>query len=396
MDEAMFDPLGRFLDTGRDGLPDSREQGRTVPDPIDTDLNDDNDGVPGGTEGDGEFQEGELLADDGHRVVLTPRLGVPLRLFDVVELYPEAGWYETLYGSDGLGFERRGLFTARADLRARLRRRFGSVTHLLEPRLGYAFAMDTSQRDNPLYVPGTAVPQRRVRELSLENVTRDRADRVDEFNGLSFALGNRVFDRGGESARLLADFVLSALYDFEALEFGNIYLDGRIHPFGGATLRFNLGVDPGAPEVSEGLVTAAFRDTRGDRFSLDYRFIREVGNFFEAFPEENRRFENLKDEFDQVNQISGGLRIAITREWGITYRAAYSFERSALLGNAGGVEYISRCRCWAARVEVRQRRNRGVGFRFLFTFVGIGDDSRSPFESSSRLSGWDWGQGGGL
>lgn len=377
---------GRFLDTGRDGLPDSREQGRTVADSALADPNMDDFATFGGTEGDGVFQEGELLADDGQRVVLTPRLGAPLRLFDALELYPEAGWYETLYGSNAQGFERRGLFTARADLRTRLRGRFGQLSHLLEPRLGYAFVMDTSQRENPLYVPATAVPQQRLRELDLDNVTRDRADRIAGFNGLTFALGNRLYERGGEGARLLGDFVLSAGYDFESSEFADLYLDGRLYPMSGATLRFNLGFDPRDAEISEGLLRAAYSDERGDEFWLGYRYIRDIPDFFELFPQENQRFESVKSDFNHVNQISAGFRIAITRQWAVLYRGAYSFERSVLLANAGGVEYISGCRCWAARIEVRQRRNRGVGIDFRFTFVGIADDSRSPFESPGRVS----------
>lgn len=375
---------GHFLDTGRDGLPDSREQGRTVADSALADPNMDDFATTGGTEGDQVFQEGELLADNGQRVVLMPRLGAPLRLLDALELYPEASWYETLYGSDAQGFERRGLFTARADLRTRLRGRIGSLSHLLEPRLGYAFVTDTSQRSNPLYVPATAVPQQRLRQLDLDNVVRDRSDRVSEFNGLTLALGNRIYDRGGEGARLLGDFVLSSGYDFAASEFSNLYLDGRLYPFRGTRLRFDLGFDPRDVLVSEGLMQVAFSDLRGDEFWLGYRFIRDIPAFFENFPEENERFKDVKTDFNHVNQVSGGFRVAFTRQWAVFYEGAYSFERSLLLGNAGGVEYISLCRCWAIRVEVRQRRNRGVGVGLRFTFVGLADDSRSPFESSQR------------
>ena len=76
------------------------------------------------------------------------------------------------------------------------------------------------------------------------------------------------------------------------------------------------------------------------------------------------------------------MRIAITRQWGITYRAAFSFERNLLLANQGGIEYLSKCRCWALRLEVSESRSRGVQFKLLYTLVGIGDDSRSPFEQS--------------
>jgi hypothetical protein len=383
-DARLVSADGRFFDTGLDGLPDSAEQGRTGLE-AGPDLNLDDAALPGGTENDGLFQEGELLADDGHRALFTPRLGAPLRLLDAVELYPEVGWYETLYGSDAQGFERRGFLTGRADLRTRLRRRYGEISHLLEPRLGWALVTDVSQSGNPLYVPATAVPQRRVRQLDLENVTRDRADRVEEFNALTLALGNRLYQRPGapgEAAVPLADFVLSGQYDFAQEEFGGVFLDGRLFPFAGATARLGLGFDPEQAELDEGLAGLAFRDERGDRFSLEYRYLREVPRFFEAFPQENPRFDGFSEEFERVNQVALGFRIALNPQWGLAWRGAYSFERGLLLGNLGALEYISKCRCWALRLEVSQSRGRGVGVGVRYAFTGLGDDSRAPFESA--------------
>jgi lipopolysaccharide assembly outer membrane protein LptD (OstA) len=379
---------GRFFDSGIDGISNQAEQGRTGSE-APPDLNEDDfdeDDNPTGTEGDKVFQEGELLADDGHRLLFMPRLGLAFRLADALELYPEVGWHQTLYQSDAQALESRGFLTGRLDLRTRLRRRFGDVTHLLEPRLGWAYVHDTSQFGNPLYVPPTAVPQRRLRELDLENVTRDTADRIAEFHGVTLGLGNRFYaGPGGPSAgaRLLGDFVLSALYDIEAGEFGGIYLDGRAYPFRGATARFNVGFDPEEMHIDEGLAAIHWWDDRGDRVNLGYRYLRDIPRFFEAFPVENDRFENYRTGIEQVHQIDGGFRIAITRQWGITYRAAYTFEQNLLLANQGGIEYLSKCRCWAVRLEISETRSRGVQFNVLYTLVGIGDDSRSPFEGSA-------------
>ena len=96
---------GRFLDTGIDGLPSAVvgvEQGLDGLGGAGDPNGDDFAAVanPRGTEADGIFQEGELLADEGHRVVLTPRLGAPLRIADLFEVYPEVGWHETLYDTE--------------------------------------------------------------------------------------------------------------------------------------------------------------------------------------------------------------------------------------------------------------------------------------------------------
>lgn len=377
---------GLFYDTGIDGIPDSVEQGRSLPaNPVDPNL-DNAGGTGNGTENDGLFEEGELLADDGHRAVLTPRLGVPFRLFDGVEAYPEVGWQETLYQTAAMGFERRGLLTGRIDLRTRLRRNYGEVAHLIEPRLGWAYVSSTGQLSNPLFVPRTAVPQTRLRELDLENITRDWSDRVPAFNVVTLGFSNRVFRRpsGRGGARVLADVLFQLGYDIRGSKLAPIYLDGRAYPFPGSTARFNLGFDPTDTRLGEALLEFGWNDDRGDRVSLGYRFLNDVPSFFEAFPEENDRFHAYNSEFKRINQIDGSVRAAINPQWALVYRGVYTFERKFFLQNAGGVEYISRCRCWAIRLEIQDNRTRGPSVGIQYTVLGLGDDSRSPFESAPR------------
>ena len=184
-----------FLDTGVDSLPTGQERPASLGDS----HQDDNTRIGGafsdGTEGDGIFQEGEPLTDEGQRLWLHPRLAVPFQLGGV-EVYPEIGWHQTLYDTRERDFEQRGFPTGRVDLRAPLRRRFGAGgVHVLEPLVGYALAWADSQSDNPLFVPATAVPQERIRALDLDAVTRDTADRVRRSNRVSFGFGNRFYGR---------------------------------------------------------------------------------------------------------------------------------------------------------------------------------------------------------
>jgi lipopolysaccharide assembly outer membrane protein LptD (OstA) len=373
-----------FEDSGIDGLLDAQERGPDGADPGSApDLNQDNVPLSGGTQGDGIFQEGEPLVDRGSRLWLTPRLGAPLRLGDFAELYPEVGWSQLLYDSDAMGLEQRGLATARAELRTRLRRRFGdAVTHLLEPRIGWALVESVSRSDEPLFVPRPAVAQRRLRELELESVTLDPSDQIEEFNGVTVGVANRFWGRlGKENApRFFADVLLSSQYDFADGEFGLIVLDGRAFPFERTTARVNLGFDPEEANVGEILLEAAQAFGAGHRVGLRYRYLRDVPRFFEDFPYVRERFRHVKEEFDHVNQIDLYLRISITESWAVTYVGSYSFERSLVLRNRGGIEYFSRCRCWAVRLEIEQDRERGVEFGLFYTLVGLGDDRRRPFE----------------
>ena len=375
---------GRFFDSGIDGIADTREQGRdglgTQPDP-----NADNFDAfsrPEGREGDGVYQEGELLADGGQRVLFAPRLGMPWRLADAVELYPEAGWHQVLYDAGDGGFASQGLLTGRVEVRTLLRRRFGdSLTHWLEPRIGWAGIQRTTDRDDtPLFVPGTAVPQYRLRQLQLENVTLDAADRIESFNGVNFGFGNRFFGSpfSDGAARLLADVTLLGQYDFAHSRWGRIVLDGSALPFEALAARFWASFDPEDAELDEGALALAWRHEDGHAAEIGYRYLRQIPELFGAYPKQNDRFDTFR-KLGQVSQGNLGFRIAFLERWAFTWATAYSFENAFLIGNAGGIEYFSACGCWAGRLEIAQDRSSGVAVRLVYRLVGIGNDAENPF-----------------
>jgi lipopolysaccharide assembly outer membrane protein LptD (OstA) len=396
-DDRLVTGNGRFFDTGVDGIADSREQGRngqgdeggTRPDPNFDDF--DPMTRPGGTENDGVYQEGELLAEGGHRVSFAPRLGMPLRLADAVELYPEAGWRQTLYDGDASGFAEQGLLTGRVELRTLLRRRFGDAfTHLLEPRVGWAGIQRTrDESETPLFVPRTRVPQRRLRELALDNVTLDPADRIRSANALSFGFGNRVYGRLRDdgAARLLADVSLLGLYDFAHSRWGSIVIDGSANPMPRLAARFLAGFDPGNARFDEGYVELGWRHEAGHAVEVGYRFIRDLPELFGEFPNQNDRYDRFRS-LDRVSQANLGLRWAFLERWAATYVVGYSFERSLLLGNVAGIEYFSACACWAGRLELRQDRSTGVAVRLVYRLVGLGDDAENPFMPGGKGPGF--------
>ncbi len=374
-------PTG-FLDTGVDGVFDAKER-----DPVTGAFGGDfhADNAPGGTELNGRFEEGEPLADRGGRVRITPRLAMPWRLGDVVEFYPEVAWQQTLYSSDLRGFEESGLLTARADLRTRMRREFGSTwVHVLEPRLGYAFVRDYSQGGDPIFVPVTAVPQERIRQLDLDNVVRDSADRVRRFNGATLGFGNRIFTRSADGGvpRLRADFSLSGGYSIRDRQFENVYIDGRTYPWEGAATRFSLGFDPEEAKIDEGSAEIAWRSSAGHGLELGYHWLRDVPAYFERFPF-GERFDN-GDQFDSLNQVTLGIRVELTERWALTYRGSYEFERNDLLGSRAGVEFVSGCRCWAVGVYATGDPASGIQGGVQIRLLGFGDD-RTPFGAPTGL-----------
>jgi hypothetical protein len=295
-----------------------------------------------------------------------------------VELLPELGWQETLYATDD-GFDARGLATALVELRSRLEGGFDApllppVQHHVEPKLGWAWISNTSQVGNPLFVPPTALPQERLRELDLWNVTRDTADRLGPFNGVTFGVGNRFWAQGPDEdfPSLRVELEVLGAYRIDDGHFGLVVVEGRTLPRSGLWSRFSLGFDPGAARIDEGLFAAGYTFPYGIQAGGRYRFRRHVPSFFEDFAANQAHFQDDLEPLDAVNQLSLALRVPLGASWGLTYDVAYSFEGSLLLANRGGVEYFSKCRCWAVRVELSDDRQRGVDFRIQFELVGLG------------------------
>ena len=396
---AALGPNGLFLDTGLDGIPDDFERNLVDGDPRPGDeTGDDFDALlnPSGREGDGLFQEGELIADRGHRVVLNPRLYVPVRLGDIVEFLPEVGWSGTFYDSQRRGAEMRNLVTGNFDLRARLRRTLPlpltnqRAIHLLEPSIGFSLVNHLGrddQADNPLFVPRSEILQARLRALDPTSITRDPADRIDEVEALHVSLGNRLFARSAEAgapARLIADATLTAWWDFAGDSVRNIFLDGAVFPAEHWHSRFDIGIDLDKTRIDDGLFEIAYADERGNDLSFGYRLVRDLPKFFEGFRYDRSRFDKFSVNFERINQFDLYGRWTLLHGFAVTYRVQYSLEGHFSLHQELGVEYVSRCKCWAIRIEAEDERSRGFAFGVSYRIMGMGDESARPFDARRR------------
>jgi len=368
---AVAGPRGLFLDTGVDALPDPGVAGTvergTGPDPHRDDF-----ALFGGSEGDGLFQEGEPLTDRGHRLLLHPKLAVPLD-WSGISLVPEVGWHQTFTDSRLRDFQERGFATARVDASTRLRRRFGALLHVLEPRAGYALAYTRSQERKALFVPATAAPQDRLRALDLDAVTRDDADRIARAHRVSAGFGNWLYREGAGGAQLLADFRLLALYDFEEEVADAVILDGHAYPAERLDVRLHVDLDPDRGRIDEGLAELRWNHPVGVGLDAGYRYARRVPLFFEDFAFGDR-FDEDDTEVDHIDQVRGAVSVPLTARWTVRYGLAWSIEGNQILANRGVIEYLSRCECWGAAVELQADRTRGVDAKLVVRLVGLGGE----------------------
>jgi lipopolysaccharide assembly outer membrane protein LptD (OstA) len=169
------------------------------------------------------------------------------------------------------------------------------------------------------------------------------------------------------------------LYDIANRHPGDFYLEGTFFPIPYFSARTIFGYSLDKAQIDEGLLELTYSTPLGTDFSIAYRYLRQIPLFFEGFPAGSPVAEDAVPGFNSVNQIGFNSRLPLNRNWAVFYNIAYSFEQTLLLGNRGGVEYISKCRCWAIRVELDQSRTRGVTYSFNYTLLGLGQDNVRPF-----------------
>lgn len=356
------------------------------------------DGVAENGEGDGVFQPGEPLAERGTRIVLHPRFARPTPIGGLFEFTPELGWSQTLYQSSAQRFAERGLVTARADLRSRLARDFefadgSGLQHVIEPRLGWAFVaddlLDRSQSQNPLFVPQGSVEQTRLRTLSLESITRDPSDRIDDWNQLVLGVRQRFFTRkGARSAhRLRADLLTAVDWSFrEDRGLGDLFVEGRWYPIGPIGSRIRGTFNPESRAVKEGEAEFGIglpienAWIRRVHLSTRYRYLRRLPEFFETVRGDN---SSTRAGDTVLNQLDLNARLELTARIRLTYRTIYSLaeKKQGFLRNRAMVEYVSKCRCWGFATEVFQERRADVGAGFQIRFLGLGDKESNLFDS---------------
>ena len=393
---------GQFFDTGTDGVFDQDEPNGdgvfNIPDPNGgfADVHGDNafdasgNLVRTGSEGDGIFQEGELLADSGQRIDLYPRLSVTRR-FGFIETLSELGFRETLYFAEEAGSDTRGIFTGRLDARARFARTFsfGSLRlrHQIEPRIGFTLLSAQSQRRNPLFVPASSVRAERVIDGDPRALLRDPSDRLDDERFLNFAVANRLYANpltAGGFPRQVGELRIGGGYDFNQGRPTNVFVDSVLAPNPNLLFTAELGYDPKETRVEEGTfgVTIAGSKNyaltqsaplRRNSVALSYIYVRDFEALFENFLRRDEIFEDFERNLSRINQVGIAATYVLSRQIDFFAGGYTSFEQSDTRGGNLGVSFMSSCACWELRAQVdKTTRPDDTRFTIEVRLSGIG------------------------
>jgi lipopolysaccharide assembly outer membrane protein LptD (OstA) len=365
---------GQFFDTGLDGLFDPFE-----PDAGGAFTGADNTLDNGITQGDGLYQEGELLADHGHRVELAPKLSLPAR-FGPAEALAEVGLREALYRSDLRDTRGRTLGTARIDTRTRIARDFRiadlRVRHVIEPKVAFALVSQQSQDSNPLFVPQASVPMERLINADPRLLIDDPSDRIGPQKYLEVSFANRLFAPARAAlspSRQLGSLRLGSGYDFELGRIANLFAELDATPTEELRIEGEIGYDSKESELDEARLRGSWSTRGGYGFSLEYRFLRDLPQVFEGFEYDSDVFDDFDPDFTRIEQASVAGTLPLARRLDVFASGYLSFEDTSAKGGELGLVIKSECGCWDLVPSVRHTtRPQDTAFRVEVRVAGIG------------------------
>jgi lipopolysaccharide transport LptD-like protein/OstA-like protein len=383
---------GQFFDTGTDGRftvgepAASGGYGSTDPNNPNFDPNLDDANNPKATthtEGDGIFQEGELLADSGHRLDFYPKLDLPLH-FGVVQALAEGGVRETLYFPDAESDAARTIFTLRGDARADFGRTYvlGTLplTHILEPRIAFAGVFAQNQDGNPLFIPEPARIEPRLLDGDLRLITEDPSDRVPDARITQLQISNRLYGPPrveGGPPRLYGEFNFGSGYDSAQHAFTRLFALAHFRPSQAIEIGVDGGYDPEAGHLEDMRAVFGWTADSGSNVRLGYRFNRDPVQVFEGFLSRGPEFNGSRTPTKKVNQVDVQSYVIATSWLEFFVEGYKSLDSGGVDGGRFGAVLRSTCKCWDALVEVEKLARTGdTSVSFQFRLTGMGDQTR--------------------
>jgi lipopolysaccharide assembly outer membrane protein LptD (OstA) len=227
----------------------------------------------------------------------------------------------------------------------------------VEPFVGLAFIGDQDQGGNPLFLPGGAVEQKRVRDADLRARLRNPTDRIEDERVVMAAVTNRFYTAGAEPggpARELGELRLGTGYDFEDDRMRDIFLEAESRPADNMLLQLVLGYDTKKTRWDEAFAGVRWQAEGGHVLNASYRYLRDIPRVFETFQFSSDVFDNAEADFTRINQLSFFASYRATRRLEVFGSMYLDFEENRAQTAEVGVDIGSRCDCWDLIVSVEQ------------------------------------------
>jgi lipopolysaccharide assembly outer membrane protein LptD (OstA) len=408
----------------RDPLPDKTNPATVNPDPhrddffriirdpgtgdnaLDNTVTLDNDVIyrnPKGTENDGRFEEGEILANSGQRIDLYPRASLPLQLGKYVDLRPEIGFRETIWHSNDFAdaTTHRNLFTGRLDVSTQLEKEWGSplgrwksIHHTVKPQFTFLTIQGSDDKfmdgtnvirvNHPVFVPPGSTNESRQRQFAFDNVLEDQSDVIPDQTILFYSSEHEFFAResgeDGTSRRILRGRFGTG-YDVENNRSVDSIAEAVFEPTDDLELFTNATYNNEKDQIDRFNIGGVLSDNRGDQLGLSYRLSKSFAAGFEEF-KGNPDFKGFKRGFDEISELNTNLRLRLLSNVDFHYRSNYSFNVDSFFRQVYSLVYRSKCKCWSTNLSVVDRARAGdTQVRVLLNLEGlgaIGNASRNP------------------
>jgi lipopolysaccharide assembly outer membrane protein LptD (OstA) len=378
---------GQFFDFGTDGRPDIGEPTATgvLGAHIDSNLDDfNNPAAKTHTEGDGIFEEGEPLADDGQRLDFYPKLTLPAQ-FGFVEALAEGGVRETLWLPNLENFASRTMYTFRVDARAPFGQRFALGTlplnHVIEPRIAFAAVFAPDQANKPLFIPEPTRIEPRLIDEDIRLVTEDPSDRVPDARLIQLQISNRLYGPGhteSESSRLYGDLTVGSGYDWVRNAFTRVFASADFNPTNDLSILLDGGWDPTQRHLEDLRASFGWRFLNGSSIRVGYRFNRDTNPIFEGFLSRGDEFDAERSGGSgKVNQLNLAGYLNATKNLEFFADGFYSIENGTDGGRLGGI-LSSNCHCWEMLMQLEKvSRTNDTRFSFQFRLTGLGEGNKN-------------------
>lgn len=298
-----------------------------------------------------------------HRIDLFPQVNGPLSFSPYLESSYLLGIRETLYFIEphdsaaeaefaDRDFEQRTFYNVLLTGATTLSRdyelssgKYKSFRHAIRPELSYLLVQGSGQGDLPVLDNEDRIIEKNWLQLSLNNYFR--AIRLDEIS---------LFRTNFSS------FKVSQVYDIDAENhpFSDLYFEFIIRGFQNLFFSYETTISVYGEGVTTYSLDARYKNKRGDRFSLDYRYKRD--------PEISLPYFYSDTGGESLNELRTRVESRLSQLFSVKFDSTYSMSSDNTVNSTFSLIYHNPC--WTLEFAANRTPD-DTGFYLLFSLAGI-------------------------